>query len=236
MNDLLLLHGALGARTQLQELESRLATTRRVHRLDFAGHGAAPIGEEETFRIERFAGDLLAWLDAQSIPAVDIFGYSMGGYVALQLARIAPERVGSIATLGTKFRWSPEIAARETKMLDAEKIEQKVPHFARALDERHTALSWKSNLAKTAEMMHALGASSPLGNDELSSITHRVRIGVGDRDSTVSVEESCEIFRLLPNAELEVMPGTQHPLEKVNIERLAGTIREFVGEYVVRGT
>ena len=228
MNDLLLLHGALGASSQFQDLASRLQSDARLHHLDFPGHGAAPIDDAEPFRIELFAADLLRYLDGHSLATVDIFGYSMGGYVALHLARTAPERIGRIATLGTKFRWSPEIAARETKMLDAEKIEQKVPHFARSLEERHTAISWKSNLHKTAEMMTSLGDSSPLGDAELSSITHRVRIGVGDRDTTVSVEESCEIFRLLPNAELEVLPGTPHPLEKVDVDRLAASIRSFM--------
>lgn len=230
MNHLLLLHGALGAGSQLQALEPYITTGATLHRLDFPGHGAAPIGEDESFRIERFAADLLSYLDAQSLGTVDIFGYSMGGYVALHLAHTAPERIGRIATLGTKFRWSPEIAARETKMLDAQKIEQKVPHFARSLEERHTAISWKKNLALTAEMMTALGDASPLGDPELSSIPHPVRIGVGDRDTTVSVEESCGVFRLLPNAELEVLPGTPHPFEKVDLARLGASLSRFFGE------
>jgi pimeloyl-ACP methyl ester carboxylesterase len=229
MNHLLLLHGALGAGSQLQALEPFLTTGATLHRMDFAGHGAASIGDDERFRIERFADDVLAYLDSQSLATVDIFGYSMGGYVALHLAHTSPGRVGRIATLGTKFRWSPEIAARETKMLDAGKIEQKVPHFARSLEERHTAISWKRNLAMTAEMMTSLGNDSPLGDAELSSIAHPVRIGVGDRDTTVSVEETCGVFRLLPNAELEVMPATLHPLEKVDMARLGGSLSEFFG-------
>ncbi len=78
-------------------------------------------------------------------------------------------------------------------------------------------------------MMISLGNSSPLGDAELSTINHPVRIGVGDRDTTISVEESCEIYRQLPNAEFEVLPGAAHPLEKVDIVRLAASLDRFFG-------
>ena len=45
-------------------------------------------------------------------------GHSMGGYVALKLALKRPELVDRIITLGTKFNWTPEVAAKEVKMLN----------------------------------------------------------------------------------------------------------------------
>ncbi len=48
MKDLLLLHGALGAKSQFDKLADLLCTTYIVHALNFEGHGGA--GEVETFQ------------------------------------------------------------------------------------------------------------------------------------------------------------------------------------------
>jgi pimeloyl-ACP methyl ester carboxylesterase len=226
MSDLLLLHAALGARTQFEALEHELAGAYSLHSIDFEGHGVeAPTGRP--FRIESFAENVIAYLDRSGLASVDIFGYSMGGYVALYLARTRPERVGRIFTFGTKLRWDAETSAREVRMLDAGKIREKVPHFAAALEARHSGAGWERVLEKTAEMMMALGASSPLGDEEFGAIEQRVRIGVGDRDATVGPEESAGVYRLLRNGELQVFPATPHPFEKVSMPMIAASIREF---------
>jgi pimeloyl-ACP methyl ester carboxylesterase len=179
------------------------------------------------FRIEHFAENVIDYLDAHSLVAADMFGYSMGGYVALYLADIQGARVGRIATLGTKFDWSPQSAARETRMLDPEAIRAKVPAFANALEARHTAAGWKNVLERTAEMMTELGENKLLDDEQLGGVEHRVRIGIGDRDRMVSIEESLWAYRALPNGELEVMPSTPHPIEQVSTRQLAHSIETF---------
>lgn len=225
-SDLLLLHGALGASEQFSRLMPLLADRFQLHRLDFEGHGGAP-ARDRPFRIEHFAENVIDYLDAQAIARIDIFGYSMGGYVALYLARTQPDRIGRIATLGTKLMWAPEVAAREVKMLDPKTIAEKVPNFARALEARHTASGWENVLARTVEMMIALGDRPALSSEDYAAIEARVRICVGDRDATVGVEESAAVYRLLPHGELDVLPGAPHPLEKAPLDRLARGLVEF---------
>ena len=234
MPDLLLLHAALGARSQFDALARELAPSYTLHSLDFEGHGDEP-PTDRAFSIESFADNVLAYLDRAGLASVDIFGYSMGGYVALYLARTHPERIGRVFTFGTKLRWDPAIAAHEVRFLDASKIREKVPQFAATLEARHRVAGWETVLEKTAAMMIALGGSAPLGNDDFAAITHRVRIGVGDRDTTVGPEESAGVYRLLPNAELQVFPSTPHPFEKVSMPMLADAMRAFFGESEVRG-
>jgi pimeloyl-ACP methyl ester carboxylesterase len=43
-----------------------------------------------------------------------IFGYSMGGYAGMYLAKYFPERVSKLLTLATKFYWDEKIAARNS--------------------------------------------------------------------------------------------------------------------------
>ncbi|HEX9980992.1 MAG TPA: alpha/beta hydrolase [Flavobacterium sp.] len=225
MKELILLHGALGSKSQFEELALALESKFNVHLMNFSGHGGEPV--PEAFDIATFAEEVIAFMLKKDIAKADIFGYSMGGYVGLYAARKHPEMVGSVFTFATKFAWTPEIAQREIKMLNAEKIAQKIPAFAKELENRHRPADWKIVMEKTAAMMLSLGNLNVLPAGELSQIGQPVRIGIGDKDAMVTLEETIEAYRNLPDATLVVLPGTQHPFEKINSERLAAEIISF---------
>jgi pimeloyl-ACP methyl ester carboxylesterase len=154
----------------------------------------------------------------------------MGGYVALCLALAHPERVDRIATLGTKFRWDPAIAAREAARLDPAIIRAKVPRFADALAARHEgAGGWEAVLARTADFLRELGEHPMLTDTTLSRIPHPVRVIVGDRDNTVSVDESGNVATQLASGTLAVLEDTPHPLEQVPVDILSQALQDFFG-------
>lgn len=228
---LLLLHGALGSAQGFDPLIELLGVDSSgygfdAHRFDFPGHGGAPM-PEGPFSIAMFSEVLRGWIAERSLEGVDIFGYSMGGYVALHAARTAPDLIGGVFTLATKFAWDPVTSAKEAGMLNPDAIEAKVPKFAVQLRERHAPGDWREVLARTAEMMRSLGESNELTLEDLGEVTNRVRISVGDHDRMVSVEESVAAYRALPSGSLIVLPDTPHPLEAVSSERLAREIFEF---------
>jgi pimeloyl-ACP methyl ester carboxylesterase len=224
---IIVLHGALGAADQCAALTTELAPHGRLHVLELEGHGSTP-GAGRPFRIEWFADNVLAAIEARAIPPAAFFGYSMGGYVALWLARHHAERVTRVVTLGTKLRWSPEFSARERLLLDPSTIRGKVPKFAEQMARRHVAMGWEAVVDATSEMMGWMGTNAPLGEADLRSIPHPVRLVVGDRDGTVSIDECVEASRWLPAGELEVLPRTAHPFERVAIPRLARSVTEFL--------
>ena len=227
MKNLLLLHGALGDKSQFDLLIPSLSNF-RPEAIDFTGHGSR--SEDTGFGIQSFAKDVISWLDNQQIDKTDIFGYSMGGYVALWLKLLYPERIGRVMTLATKFNWTPESAKTETRFLDPERIEQKVPAFAKKLATTHGDDKWKQLLHNTAAMMTDLGNKPMLNNLELGSISGKVLISVGDMDGMVSLEESIEAYRWVPEASFLVLPGTVHPIEKANTTDLAYHINRFFSE------
>lgn len=224
MKPVLLLHGAIGAKDQLDDLKKILSGAHDVYTLNFSGHGGNEL-PEEPFTMDMFAGDIISYLDGKGISTVDIFGYSMGGYAAIHTALNYHGRIGKIFTLATKFEWSPEIAEREVKMLDAEKIKAKVPKFAVELALRHGEGNWIKLLEKTAEMMRELGKGKPL---KLNQLSNEAMVAVGDRDKMVSLEETIAAYRALPNAKLLIIPGTPHPIEQADVGRLANEIEIFL--------
>jgi pimeloyl-ACP methyl ester carboxylesterase len=222
---LILLHGALGAAEQMAPLVPVLESGFRPRLLDLPGHGPAPL--TGGFDTESFAAFFIDWLEREQLGPVDCFGYSMGGYVALEATRQRPDLIRDVATLGTKFDWSIESAAKETGFLDPAAIRGKVPYFAELLESRHSALGWETVLRRTADLMLALGAAPLLTPERLSQISCRVRVMVGDRDGTVSVTESAAAAKAIPEGELEVLPRTPHPFERAPLPRLGWSLHDF---------
>ena len=227
MQDILLLHGALGDSEQLKALDTSLANDFTVHRINFAGHGGTAF-TTNPFSIDNFGKQVIDFLNRLNISSINIFGYSMGGYVAMYLAKYHPKKIKSLITLATKFHWDESIAARESTLLNAQKIEEKVPAFAAALKERHQSDNWKIVLQQTADMLTVLGRNNPLQLKDYNHIEQPVLLLLGDRDKMVTLEETLAVYHQLPNAQLSLLPGTLHPIESVNTERLAFEIRSFL--------
>lgn len=189
-----------------------------MHRPAFAGH--AGVQASGPMRIAQMAAQIADYITAHHLAPARIFGYSMGGYVGLHLARHRPELVAKLATLATKLDWRPEVAEKEARMLDADKIIAKVPAYAEVLRERHAPLDWRAVLAATAEMMIQLGQQPALTAADWAQITTHVHMCVGDQDNMVSIAETEAVQQAIPGAQLQVLAGVQHPIERVPLAML----------------
>jgi pimeloyl-ACP methyl ester carboxylesterase len=223
---LILLHGALGSQKQFNSIRPLLESQFELHSFDFEGHGGRV--SDKPFSMQLFSQNLIAYLDQQAITQADIFGYSMGGYVALKTALTHPERVGKILTLGTKFDWTLAAAEKEVRMLQPDKIEEKVPRFAQKLAAEHYPQDWKTVVRRTANMMLGLAEGEKLGKNDFSKIPHEVTIGIGSMDNIVSIEESEGVTRLLRNGTLGKLSGVEHSIEKIEGEVLASYISSAI--------
>ena len=208
-------------------LAERLESSLEPVSLDLPGHGDADLAGGG-FDLQTMRARVVHELESWHLGRVAVFGYSMGGYVALEVARRRPDLISTVITFGTKFDWTPESAAKEARHLDAARIKAKVPYFAEQLEQRHKALGWEAVLTHTAALMTSLGHSPELNPEKLREVHCPVRIMVGDKDGTVSVEESLAVSRAMERGELEVLPGVAHPFEKAPLERLVRSIVEVV--------
>lgn len=215
---IILLHGALGHALQLQPLRNALTEVGcEVHIVEFTGHGkTAP---SACFGIETFAQELKTYIAENKLNNCHVFGYSMGGYVALWMAANHPGPIAKITTLATKYAWNPEQAKREAAMLDADAIMAKVPAFAESLQLAH-GQRWRDLLTETRAMMLGLGDNPMLDPTVLSEVKITVEVLVGDLDRMVSQTESQELASALPNAQFGVLSGVKHPIEQVPVSIL----------------
>lgn len=225
---LILLHGALGSKDQFIELKEYLAPHFDVHAFDFSGHGGLPI--VETFSMDLFCHDLLEFIQLHNLHLPNVFGYSMGGYVALHCAAKFPGTLGRIMTLGTKMQWDPTIAAAEIKMLHPERIEEKIPAFGEMLRKRHAPADWKENMAFTAVMMTNLGNGLALDSTDLALIANEALLCLGEQDQMVTREETIWAADHLENGHYRIIPGWKHPIESVDKPALADLIRRYMVE------
>lgn len=225
--NLLLLYGAIGSNNQFNSLLGQLSDLVTPHIFNFNGHGGKPF-QEGGFSMIGFAHEVIDEMNNRNIENASIFGYSMGGYVGILLASLFPNRINSLITLATKFNWDEQIAEKETKLLDRESIQQKLPAFSEELRLRHAPNDWKEVLKKTAVMLNEMGSDNPLKREMLNKLNQPVLLMVGDRDKMVGLEETIDIYRSIPNAKLSILPGTPHPLEKVDSARLVYEITGFL--------
>ncbi|HEX5624877.1 MAG TPA: alpha/beta hydrolase [Saprospiraceae bacterium] len=228
MDTIIFLHGALGSSLSMIPLAERFSSDWNTRILSFNGHGEKA-GQDVSFRIQDMALELNAFIVQEGLVDPVVFGYSMGGYVALFHALQFPGRIRKIITLATKFDWNEKTAAREAAQLDPDGIEQNIPAFAGKLRDQHGD-HWKNVVKKTADMMLQLGAVPTLHASNLPEIKTPCMLCIGDQDRMVSQTETEWAARLLPNSSLQILEQTPHPLERVSLEVLSGKIREFVGE------
>jgi pimeloyl-ACP methyl ester carboxylesterase len=140
---------------------------------------------------------------------VDVVGFSDGGILALMLAVRHPHLVRRLVISGANI--APEgLNPKALEQLRANQNPQ-----PRSLDEK-LALLWAT--APT---------ESELNHDLLARITQPVLVVSGDRD-TITLEHTLTIFHALPNAELCVLPGTDHGTFSARPEWLNPIMRDFL--------
>lgn len=84
----------------------------RTVAIDLPGFGAAPRMNREPPSLDGYVDAVLSSLDALALDRVTLVGLSLGGYVALRLPSVAPERVGALVLADTRAAAdSPETRA-----------------------------------------------------------------------------------------------------------------------------
>jgi pimeloyl-ACP methyl ester carboxylesterase len=235
---LLLLHGGTATSRSWASHLPAFTEHFRVFAPDSRGHGRTdnPTGE---LGYHLMADDVAALIKALGLQRPLVLGYSDGGQIALELGMRYPGMAGALVLGGTQFRFSEAYleAVRELLSIadgeegvDTERLKREQPDLIAYLREGHGHVYgpeyWKTYVRQIASLW-----MTPLRytDEDLAAVTDPVLLLVGDRDG-VSTEESVELFRLLPNAELAVAPASDHSF----IEAKASLFDALALDFLVR--
>lgn len=106
----LLLMNSLGTGLEMWDEQLEVLGERfELIRFDARGHGKSTVGAHKEATLDLLAGDALAVLDACGIARAHLCGISMGGMIAMHIARHWPDRVLKAAFCNT----SPHLPPRE---------------------------------------------------------------------------------------------------------------------------
>jgi methylmalonyl-CoA epimerase len=223
---LLLLHGAAGC-TQLETaaLLRRLEPYYRVLAFDFSGHGASE--GPPVFSADLFADNARAVLDDAGIEQADVFGFSMGGYMALHLAHLHPARVRRVAVHGTNIEWGDARVEAMHRRLKVEAIVARRPHLAEQLAALHT--DWKQLFRRMQTFVASLPDRSPAMTEQVAALDHPTLVSAVDADDLFPLDTPLGLHGLLPNSRLALVPGERHALQDANLGLLVPLLRHHFG-------
>jgi pimeloyl-ACP methyl ester carboxylesterase len=200
---------------------------------DLRGHGESDWAEPPRYRLEDFAADLLAVLDALGAGPVVLVGHSMGGRVTAWLAARHPERVRALALLDTRLeRVSKRDAASWRAQVAGKRRGRGYPSRAAALaafrfvpDEADVPAAVVDDLAHHAIVERAPGdwtfrfdravlALDGDGGGDLHAALRRVRcptlILAGETSWVMDAPQRAAVAAAIPGATVRVFPGGHH--------------------------
>ncbi|WJH35401.1 alpha/beta hydrolase [Paenibacillus sp. CC-CFT747] len=214
---LVLLHGAYSSiESSFGSLIPELAKTRQVIAVELQGHGrTADI--DRPLSCQQLADDVAGLLRQLNIGQADVFGYSLGGGVGLQMAIRHPESVRKLAVASVNYTSDgayPEVAAFMDQVTPELFADTPVLEEYKRVNPKPEAFP---ELVKKLNQMNALKQDWTEG---VRTIKAPVLTIIGDSDN-VRPDHAVEMFRLLgggvagdlaglPNAQLAVFPGTTH--------------------------
>lgn len=200
-------------------LVPRLTGNRRWIAMDLQGHGrTADIDRPMT--CEQHADDIAALLKHLKIEEADVFGDSFGGAIAVMMAVRHPRFVRRVVSYGSPLAPFPKnIAAVITPDCDLIKWEREEYRKVAPDPER-----WPVVFSKALKSGVEWKGFSP---DELKAIDAPILIACGDHD-LIPVERCAELSRIIPNAQLAVIPDASHFVLFSEPEKLLPTIAAFL--------
>ncbi|GAA5529782.1 alpha/beta fold hydrolase [Herpetosiphon gulosus] len=238
----LCIHGFPFNRSMWDEARLALASRYRVLSPDLRGFGES--SGSESWTLDDQANDLIELLDHLAIDRVAVLGLSMGGYIALNLARRYPERLWAMVLIDTKATSdnydakqnrlkTAETALREGAAPIAAQMLPKLLSPANAEDqrliERLNGMMLTTNPKTIASAAHAM-ASRPDSTPYLSTMALPSLVIVGNDDQITTPNDAHAMVAALPHASLVTIPDAGHMSVLEQPEITYGAIRVFLDQ------
>lgn len=205
--------------TKAKWLERWCANRGRAYvRFDYRGHGRSS-GPFETFAISDWAEDAAAVLDRLCDGPQILVGSSMGGWIALLLAKRYPDRIAAVVGIAAAPDFTQDLL--ETGLTDEEaRALQSSGRVVRASAYSEEPHVYTRRLIEDGQRNRVL--TTPLRLTGPLRLLH----GTDDPDVPVSVSERLLAHVTCPDAMLTVVKGADHRFSAPGNLRLLGSVLE----------
>jgi 3-oxoadipate enol-lactonase len=227
---LVLVHGLADDHRAWRKALPHLVLDHRVILYDLRGHGESSLGGADG-TLAQLSADLVALMDAISLPAATIAGFSLGGTIAMHAAVSHPGRVDGLALVSTSSRVNA--AAASWYRDRAEMVDTNDPELRATLD-KDTEEVYQCKPSETASglLIRRQSTNDPRGfanacramvrlheeplDASLGAITVPTVVIVGDKDRHCPPRAAEIICSLISGSRLRILAGTGHaaPLER----------------------
>jgi pimeloyl-ACP methyl ester carboxylesterase len=222
---LLLIHGHPFNRSMWRpQIGAVAARGWRVIAPDLRGYGGSPSGSA-VVSFEDFGKDLLALLDAVRVDRFVVGGLSMGGQIAMEVCRVAPERARGLLLAATfPARESDEGKARRFAMADRLTREGMAGYASEVLPKMIGATCLRERPEVGEAVLAMMRGTDPRGaaaalraralrlpyESVLKHFAGPTTVIVGDEDAFTTRADADQMSSLLSDCELCWMRGVGH--------------------------
>ena len=221
---------------QLRKLSAEI----NCHAVDLPGYGLSPEPNGFVASIDTFADSLDNYIAAHHLPPVHLVGISLGGMIALNMARRYPHLLKSIVLLhSTAAADSPALSAERTKIIDSIAVgglEQFIIDFADVLLGPNASQSVRAHYIKMMNkadkdiVIAGMIALRDRGDETpyLGQIKTPTLVIAGDEDKRTPAEMMQKMANAIPKARFALIENCGHvsPLEQP--KELSNLLKDWV--------
>jgi pimeloyl-ACP methyl ester carboxylesterase len=239
---LVLVHGLGSRAADWANLIPRLiAGGHRVYAVDLLGYGRSAQPGDADYSISQQAAMVEGFLDSQHLQQVDLAGWSMGGWISLQVALQQPQRVRRLVLLdsaGLRFTlgFDPALFQPESPNDLAQLQELLVPHphplpgfLAMAMLRRGDDIGWVVRRSVDSMM-----SGKDLVDGKLGALTMPVLIGWGDQDRLIPLSVGYRLHAEILQSELDVYANCGHLAPGQCVAQVAPSVLDFLNAQPAR--
>ncbi|HEV3486514.1 MAG TPA: alpha/beta hydrolase [Vicinamibacterales bacterium] len=222
----LLLHGGFATIETWEVQAAALAERYTVYLPERRGHGRTP-DAPGPYSYALMARDTIGLMEKLGIGPAHAIGWSDGGEVALEMALMRPEQVRTMVLIGAPVDVSgsaPELLAFLPKF--------RPEHIPEPMRRQYATLSpdGPEHFEVVFEKLLKMWQNEPRHDlSELADVATPTLFMVGD-DDDVTIEHVAAARRAMPNAQLAVVPGTDHGLMFEKPELVNRLLLDFLAD------
>ena len=230
---LIFLHGAMGTSQVWKPYVPILSNDFNIILPDLRGHGKTE-NPSKNIDLHLIGDDIVALIDALKLNKPYLCGWSMGGDVGLDIAMRYPDCVSGLIVGGVTHHVSESYFTSLKAMglegpgqINFEQAEKSIPQLINLWKTEHiqSSLHWKELITQLSFEM--INPTLP-AEEDLRQIAVPTLIAWGDRDQFLPIENAIELYRLIPRAQLAVIPNANHFVTRTHVLLFAEIVKEFV--------